>query len=115
VRSSRTPQSTTSLPQSPQDDESSRMRKYLLTMGIRVGCFILMVVITPYGWWTFALGIGAIFLPYIAVVLANVGKDAHAPEAEDPLRALPAPPPAAVPEPPRVITISESGRPRSPS
>ena len=86
-------------------------------MGIRVVCFILMVAIMPYGWWTFAFGIGAIFLPYVAVVLANVGQDAHAPEAEAPQRALPAAAPTAPvePESPRVIRISESGRPGPPT
>ena len=41
-------------------------------MGIRIACFILMVVITPYGWYTWVFGAAAIVLPYIAVVLANV-------------------------------------------
>ena len=31
-----------------------------------------MVVITPYGWYTWVFGAAAIVLPYIAVVLANV-------------------------------------------
>jgi hypothetical protein len=61
-------------------------------MGVRVACFILMVVITPYGWYTWVLGAGAVFIPYIAVVLANVGADTHPPEAENPERALPAAP-----------------------
>jgi hypothetical protein len=118
VRSSRTPQSTTSLPQSPHDEESSRIRVYLLTMGIRVVCFILMVAVTPYSWYTLVFGVGAIFLPYVAVVLANVGKDAHSTEAEAPQRELPAPPPPSITpqqEKPTVIRISESGRPGSPS
>ena len=40
-------------------------------MGIRIACFILMVVITPYGWYTWVFGAAAIVLPYIAVVMAN--------------------------------------------
>lgn len=56
-------------------------------MGIRVACFILMVVITPYGWYTWVFGAGAIFLPYIAVVFANVAPDEHQ-EPERPARAL---------------------------
>ena len=61
-------------------------------MGIRVVCFILMVVITPYGWYTWVLGAAAVFIPYVAVVLANVGADERRPEAENPERALPAAP-----------------------
>lgn len=85
-------------------------------MGIRIACFILAVVIQPFGWWTWVLLAGAIFLPYFAVVLANVGMDARAPRSESPERMLPAGtgPDAPVetepaPEPgPRVIRLSES-------
>jgi hypothetical protein len=59
-------------------------------MGIRIACFVLMVVVQPYGWYTWIFGAGAIFLPYIAVVIANVGQDARTPRAENPERALPA-------------------------
>lgn len=64
-------------------------------MGVRVACFILMVVITPYGWYTWVFGAAAILLPYIAVVLANVGQEARRNRREDPERALPATPAAA--------------------
>lgn len=57
-------------------------------MGIRIACFILMVVITPYGWYTWVLGAAAIVLPYIAVVLANVAPDARRSTAETPARAV---------------------------
>ena len=40
-------------------------------------------------------GTAAIFLPYIAVVLANVGQEARRNRREDPERALPATPAAA--------------------
>ena len=66
-------------------------------MGVRVACFLLMVVITPYGWYTWVLGAAAIFLPYIAVVLANVGEEARRNRREDPERALPAAPAAPAP------------------
>jgi hypothetical protein len=58
-------------------------------MGIRVACFLLMVVIAPYGWYTWVLGAAAIFLPYIAVVFANVSSDVAGAEPENPERALP--------------------------
>jgi hypothetical protein len=78
-------------------------------MGIRVACFILMVVITPYGWYTWVFAAGAVFLPYIAVVTANVGQDGRRSRREDPERALPAsaPPAVSVEEPPRVIRVEE--------
>ena len=61
-------------------------------MGIRILCFILMVVITPYGWYTWVFGIAAIFLPYVAVVTANVSQNVRPTNAEPPERALPAAP-----------------------
>ena len=62
-------QSITSLPRSPQDDRRSRMIKYTIAMSIRTVC-ILVCLVVP-GWWRLIPAIGAIVLPYIAVVLAN--------------------------------------------
>lgn len=81
-------------------------------MGVRIACFILMVVITPYGWYTWVFGAGAVFLPYIAVVLANVGNDTTSVRAVKPARALEAPAPMR-PQPaaanmPGVIRIEET-------
>jgi hypothetical protein len=47
------------------------MRKYTIAMSVRMLCLI-GVVVAP-DWWRFLFGAGAIFLPYVAVVLANVG------------------------------------------
>lgn len=78
-------------------------------MAVRIACFILMVVITPYGWYTWVLGAAAIVLPYIAVVFANVGQEARRNRREDPERALPAAgAPAASAAQPPVIRIDES-------
>ena len=71
-------QSATSLPRAPEDDLHNRTVRYGLTMLIRTVCFILMVAVHPYGWWTLIFAVGAIFLPYFAVVVANVGYDALA-------------------------------------
>ena len=106
------PQSATSLPRAPRDDAGARSKRYLIMMGIRVLCFILMVLITPYGWYTWILGAAAIFLPYIAVVLANAGDDVHETDAENPERQLTAGT-APVIEPdseshPTVIRLQES-------
>lgn len=77
-------------------------------MGIRVACFILMVVITPYGWYTWVFGAAAILLPYVAVVLANVGQEARRNRREDPERSLPAVPRTPLGHPSDVIRIDEA-------
>jgi hypothetical protein len=84
-------------------------------MGIRVACFILMVVVTPYSWYTWVFAAGAVFLPYIAVVTANVGEDTRSTAPVNPERALPAAPAPAPPreEGPVVIRIEEQ-RPLTP-
>ncbi|GAA5204290.1 DUF3099 domain-containing protein [Microbacterium jejuense] len=87
--------SATSLPRAPRDDVGARSTRYLVMMGVRILCFILMVVITPYGWYTWVFGAAAIFLPYIAVVSANVGQEARSNRREDPEPSLPAVPGAA--------------------
>lgn len=47
------------------------MIRYGIAMGIRVVCIILCFFVQ--GWWLLVPIIGAVVLPYIAVVLANVG------------------------------------------
>ena len=91
MKSTAKPQSTTSVPSAPHEEAGARFTKYLVTMGIRIACFMLMVAITPYGWYTWVFGIGAMVLPYVAVVLANVGEDTHIPRAESPFIAIEAP------------------------
>jgi len=126
VKSSRA-QSATSLPRAPRDDASARMTKYFTMMVIRVICFVLMVAVTPYSWYTWLFGAGAMFLPYFAVVIANVASGSaeraiapeRAIEASPTLRPPSDAPNAAVDETPRVIRLSESSRqppaPRTPS
>ena len=108
MKSSSHAPSATSLPRSPRDDVDARSTRYLITMGIRVACFILMVVITPYGWYTWVFGAAAIFLPYIAVVSANVGQEARRNRREDPEPALPAVPSTATATDTQVIRIEET-------
>lgn len=63
--------SITSLPPSPDEERRGRMLKYTIAMSIRVVCLVLMLF--AEGWWLFVFAAGAICLPYVAVVLANVG------------------------------------------
>lgn len=75
---------------SHSDDMRSRMIKYAIAMGIRMVCLVLVFVLD--GWWKIVPIIGAVFLPWIAVVIANGGGDTsdpnenalldHAPQAE---------------------------------
>jgi hypothetical protein len=65
------PQSITSLPESPDEDRRRRMIRYSVAMGIRVVCIVTCLFVK--GWWLILPIVGAIVLPYIAVVLANVG------------------------------------------
>jgi len=62
-------QSITSLPRAPEADRHSRMLKYSIAMGIRFVCIGLCLVV--HGWWLVVCAIGAIALPYFAVVIAN--------------------------------------------
>jgi hypothetical protein len=80
-------QSITSLPPSPDADRHSRMLKYGIMMGIRVIC--LFVVFLVHGWWIVIPALGAVFLPYFAVVIANVGSSRYEAEVERPGSVLP--------------------------
>jgi hypothetical protein len=59
----------TELPPSPEDERRSRMIRYSIAMGIRIVCVLLLLVV--HGWWLLLPAIGAIALPYFAVVIAN--------------------------------------------
>ncbi|MDR6692339.1 hypothetical protein J2X55_003283 [Microbacterium sp. 1154] len=112
MKTSHTAQSATSLPKAPREDADSRFAKYMVMMGIRIACFIAMAVVTPYGWYTFVFAAGAIFLPYLAVIVANVGADQGSTEAINPERAIEAPSTAPAPAAagPVVIRIAETPR-----
>ncbi len=68
-------QSITTLPSSPEAERRSRMIKYTIAMSIRVLCIVAMLFVQ--GWWLVVCAAGAIFLPYVAVVIANVGTPAR--------------------------------------
>lgn len=70
-------QSITTLPPSPEDERRSRMIRYTVTMGIRMVCIVLMLF--AQGWWLLLCALGAILLPYFAVIAANVHGEQKAP------------------------------------
>lgn len=53
------------------DDLDARITKYLISMFIRTACVLLVFVVDGWLRWVFA--VGAIALPYVAVILANNG------------------------------------------
>ena len=71
------------------------MIKYSVAMGIRVLC-IISILFVP-GWWAVIPAIGAVFLPYFAVVIANVGADPRQADVQRPGNILPMTPPAYAP------------------
>jgi hypothetical protein len=56
-----------------RDDVDTRTRRYLISMGVRTGCFLGAVAAS--GWLRWVLFAGALVLPYLAVVLANGGRE----------------------------------------
>ena len=98
----------TSLPQAPQDEATGRVRRYVLTMVIRMVCFGLTIFVTPYGWYTWVFAIATAVLPYIAVVFANAVSPTTTPGAESPTQQLTAATPSitTADEPSDEITIT---------
>jgi len=76
------PIAITGLPVSPSDDQRRRFVMYTVTMSIRVACVLACLFVT--GWWQLLCLLGAVVLPYIAVVLANVSRAQVRDEPESP-------------------------------
>ncbi|MEV8251438.1 DUF3099 domain-containing protein [Microbacterium sp. NPDC076768] len=115
MKNAREVPAVTSLPLSPRDEADHRVRRYALTMTIRIVSFALMVLVQPYGWYTWVFALSAAVLPYIAVVFANAGSDSSETNAESPTLQLDASqPPVAASDPtaPQVFTIGEGPRTR---
>jgi len=70
--------SITSAKRALSEDLHDRNMRYLFSMVVRTICFGLMMV-TPAPWlWFFAAG--AIVIPYIAVTVANAGRENERPK-----------------------------------
>ena len=65
------------------EEQKARTRRYLISMGIRTACFI--GVIFTEGWVRWLLVLGALLLPYIAVVMANAGRENDAFTGPEPI------------------------------
>ena len=59
------------------EDIAYRERRYLIMMGFRVACFALTIILfaSGAGWFAAIPAVGAIAIPYFAVVFANGGRE----------------------------------------
>lgn len=80
------------------EDIRGRQRRYVISMSVRTVCFLLAVLLTgPLRWVMLA---GALFLPYIAVVIANAGRE---PTSDPPPPAVPPVAHRAIEPPPEAV------------
>jgi hypothetical protein len=82
---SKTQQTITSLPLSPDEERRARVLRYSVAMGVRIVCVVLAIL--THGWVQLVAIIGAVVLPYFAVVVANVAVRKAAPDVLRPTRA----------------------------
>ncbi len=71
----------TEAPRSRHEDIAYREKRYLIMMSIRLVCFVIAVVmfVKGAGWLTAIPAVGAIAIPYFAVVFANGGREPTGP------------------------------------
>jgi len=67
------PQSLTNLPPSPGEDRRARVVRYSIAMAVRTLCVIACIIARDSWVLVLIFGVGAVALPYVAVVFANVG------------------------------------------
>lgn len=81
--------SITDLPMSPDEERQRRFRTYLWMMLVRVACLVVFFIVPD--WWKLAPALGAVFIPYFAVVMANqtVSHDVQHREVPNALPAAP--------------------------
>lgn len=99
------------VPRARSEDIARRRRIYTIQMAIRLACLLLLPFVP--GWWRAVVLVGAVILPYTAVLMANdadvSGRRDPRPDPEPPARALPAASTAPVRRGPGTITIEEDG------
>lgn len=59
------------------EDVHDRAVRYIISMAIRSAC--LVGILFTEGWLRWVMVVGAVVVPYVAVVLANAGKERPAP------------------------------------
>ncbi|GGV35394.1 hypothetical protein GCM10010182_69290 [Actinomadura cremea] len=68
----------TNAPRPMSEDIGYRQRRYLVSMGVRTGCFVGAVLSAIAGapfWLVGLMVVGALFLPYVSVIFANGGRE----------------------------------------
>ena len=75
----------TSVGMTPAEDRAKRMRFYFVAMSLRVACIASLFFVR--GWWVLLVGIGAVILPYLAVMIGNAASNLpeERPDAPQPL------------------------------
>ncbi|WP_022880730.1 DUF3099 domain-containing protein [Gryllotalpicola ginsengisoli] len=76
------PHTITSLPPSPDQERHRRMIEYSIMMGVRLLCVVACIWVR--GWWLIIPALGAVFLPYFAVVVANAARSQPSGSVERP-------------------------------
>lgn len=71
-------QNITNARESHSDEMHHRVVKYSLAMGIRMVCLLAMFLVD--GWWKLIPILGAVVLPWFAVIIANGGGDTTRPD-----------------------------------
>jgi len=74
----------TAAPHNPGQDIDHRQRNYLISMTIRTLCFLGAVVALKIPWLCGTLIAASFFLPFIAVVIANVAAPRMTQDLEGP-------------------------------
>ena len=87
LKKDKTVYAVTSLPISPEEDNRIRFRNYTIAMLIRTACVVALIFVE--GWMLLVVALGAIFLPYFAVVTANAKVGNSNPMSEIKHRELP--------------------------
>lgn len=67
---------------SSEQERNHRMKVYFFMMAIRMACVFSLIWVR--GWWVLLAALGGVFLPYLAVVLANQPKNTATPAPERP-------------------------------
>lgn len=61
------------------NEQAGRTKRYLISMGIRTACVLAAIVVPGWPKWIFIAG--AVVLPYLAVIIANAGRENDEPGA----------------------------------
>lgn len=63
----------TTVQRGASDEQRGRRNRYMIGMGIRTICFVAAIAASGLLQWAFLAG--ALFLPYVAVFIANAGRE----------------------------------------